>query len=187
VSYKKVSLIVNAFNRLGKPLVVIGTGPDLPRLQALAGKNVQILGKQPDAVVQEYMGKAKAFVYAACEDFGMALVEAQACGTPVIAYGFGGALETVRDIREHATSGTGLFFHQQSEEAIIEAVEAFEWYKSRLSPEMARSQAERFTPTIFQEKYVAFVRRCLEDSAPSAALGTSASTSSESGLPSSKR
>lgn len=177
VSYKKVSVIVNAFNRMGKPLVVIGTGSDLPRIRALAGDNVQVLGKQPDSVVQEYMGKAKAFVYAACEDFGMALVEAQACGTPVIAYGAGGALETVRDVRKDATSGTGLFFDQQSEEAIIEAVEAFEWYKSRLSPEMARSQAERFTPTIFQEKYVAFVKRCLKESAASTSLGTSASTS----------
>src|SRR4028119_1170995 len=110
VSYKQVSLIVQAFNQLGRPLVVIGDGPELEAIGKLAGPNVQILGFQPDPVVEQYMAQAKAFVYAACEDFGIALVEAQACGTPVIAYGAGGALETVLDIREHPQTGTGLLF-----------------------------------------------------------------------------
>jgi len=110
VSYKQVSLIVQAFNQLGYPLVVIGDGPELEAIRKLAQPNVKVLGFQPDSVVEQYMSQAKAFVYAACEDFGIALVEAQACGTPVIAYGAGGALETVRDIRQHPDSGTGLFF-----------------------------------------------------------------------------
>ena len=128
VSYKQVSLIVRAFNQLKKPLVVIGTGPELKNLRKLAQPHIQILGAQPDEVVEKYMAQAKAFVYAACEDFGISPVEAQACGTPVIAYGAGGALETVRDIRQHSDTGTGLFFGTQTEAALVEAVErAFSW------------------------------------------------------------
>nr|WP_275973921.1 glycosyltransferase [Argonema galeatum] len=157
VSYKKVSLIVKAFNELGRPLVVIGTGPELKKLRELARPNVQVMGPQPDAVVEQYMAGAKAFVYGACEDFGIALVEAQACGTPVIAYGAGGATETVRDIREYPDTGTGLFFWAQSELALVEAVKTFEAEEGNFNPEMARSQAAKFGPTIFEKRYLAFV------------------------------
>lgn len=160
VSYKKVSLIVKAFNELGRPLVVIGTGPELKKLRELARPNVQVLGPQPDAVVEQYMAGAKAFVYAACEDFGIALVEAQACGTPVIAYGAGGATETVRDIREYPDTGTGLFFAAQSELALVEAVKSFEAQEGNFNPEMALQQAVKFGPTIFEKRYLAFVSRC---------------------------
>nr|WP_275993891.1 glycosyltransferase [Argonema antarcticum] len=160
VSYKKVSLIVKAFNELGRPLVVIGTGPELKKLREMAGPNVQVLGPQPDAVVEKYMAQAKAFVYAACEDFGIALVEAQACGTPVIAYGAGGARETVRDIREYADTGTGLFFSAQSELALVEAVKTFEAQSGNFNPEMALKQAVKFGPIIFEKRYLAFVSRC---------------------------
>ncbi len=95
VSYKQICLIVEAFNQLQKPLVIIGEGQQLKQIRQLAKSNIQVLGLQSHEVVEKYMAKAKAFVYAACEDFGIALVEAQACGTPVIAYGRGGALETV--------------------------------------------------------------------------------------------
>lgn len=90
VPYKKVALIVEAFNQLGKNLVVIGGGPELEKLQKMAKPNVQILGRQPDEVVEDYLARAKAYVYAGCEDFGIVLVEAQACGTPVIAFNRGG-------------------------------------------------------------------------------------------------
>nr|WP_199315376.1 glycosyltransferase [Planktothrix sp. FACHB-1355] len=159
VSYKKVSLIIKAFNQLGRPLVVIGTGPELKQLRQLAGDNVQVLGPQPNAVVEKYMAEAKAFVYAACEDFGIALVEAQACGTPVIAFGAGGALETVRDIREYPDTGTGLFFWEQSELALAEAVKIFEAHQGNFNPERAHSQAGGFAPTIFAERYFGFVDR----------------------------
>ena len=163
VSYKRVSLIIQAFNQLGLPLVVIGTGPDLKAIRKLAQPNVQVLGFQPDSVVEQYMARAKAFVYAACEDFGIALVEAQACGTPVIAYGAGGALETVRDIRQHPDSPTGLFFQSQSSCALVEAVETFESSKGSFNPEMARLNAAGFAPKIFGDRYLAFLERCLED------------------------
>lgn len=157
VSYKQVSLIVQAFNQIGKPLVVIGTGPELPEIRKLAKGNVQVLGSQPDEVVENYMAQAKAFVYAACEDFGIALVEAQACGTPVIAYGAGGALETVRDIRQHPDTPTGLFFTQQTTAALIEAVEKFEAYQGCFNSEYARTHAAQFAPKTFTEHYLSFL------------------------------
>ena len=157
VSYKQVSLIVRAFNQLKKPLVVIGTGPELLLIRKLAQPNVQVLGEQPDQVVEKYMAQAKAFVYAACEDFGIAPVEAQACGTPVIAYGAGGVLETVRDIRQHPDTGTGLFFETQTEAALVEAVEKFEMYQGVFNPENASVHAAQFAPKIFHERYLAFL------------------------------
>lgn len=166
VSYKKVSLIVNAFNLMGKPLMVIGTGPELEQLRAIARPNVQILGSQPNSVVEEYMAAAKAFVYSACEDFGIALVEAQACGTPVIAYGAGGALETVQDIRQYPQMGTGLLFSSQTEAALIEAVQTFEADRGQFDAATVRSHALKFAPNIFQERYQSFVQQCLEQSHP---------------------
>ncbi|NEQ15669.1 MAG: glycosyltransferase family 4 protein, partial [Moorea sp. SIO3E2] len=143
VSYKQVSLIVQAFNQLGYPLVVIGDGSDLAGIRNLAHKNVKFMGFQPNEVVEQYMAKAKGFVYAACEDFGIALVEAQACGTPVIAYGAGGALETVLDIRQHLDSGTGLLFPEQSSRALIEAMETFETLAGKFNREASRLNAAK--------------------------------------------
>lgn len=160
VSYKKISLIVKAFNQLGKPLVVIGGGPELKQIQQLAGSTVQVLGWQPDAVVEQYMAQAKAFVYAAFEDFGIAPVEAQACGTPVIAYGLGGTLETVRDVKEYGERGTGLLFYEQTEAAIVDAVKAFERYQSALNLDAVRLHALSFSPAIFQDRYQSFLERC---------------------------
>lgn len=159
VSYKQVALIVRAFNQLQKPLVVIGTGPELSKLRKLAQANIQILGAQPNEVVEKYMANAKAFVYAACEDFGIALVEAQACGTPVIAYGAGGALETVRSIFEHPNTGTGIFFATQTEAALIAAVEKFEVYQLAFNPEAAYARSRTFAPKIFAERYLTYLER----------------------------
>jgi glycosyltransferase involved in cell wall biosynthesis len=160
VSYKKVSLIVEAFNQLGLPLVVIGDGPQMPSIRHLARSNIEILGSVSDEVVEKYMSRAKAFVYAACEDFGIALVEAQACGTPVIAFGSGGALETVRDSRQQGQNGTGLFFDQQSPKSIVEAVESFIERSKNIHPENCRLQARKFTPKIFRKSYSLFLEDC---------------------------
>jgi glycosyltransferase involved in cell wall biosynthesis len=161
VSYKKVELIVRAFNQLGKELIVIGTGPELEKMQQLAQPNVKILNSQPNSVVEDYMSRAKAFVYGACEDFGIALVEAQACGTPVIAYGAGGALETVIDIRQHPQTGTGILFRKQTEDDIIEAVKVLEELYSQFNPETLRQNAAKFSVSAFQKNYVEFVRECI--------------------------
>jgi glycosyltransferase involved in cell wall biosynthesis len=160
VSYKQVSLIVRTFNQLGLPLVVIGTGPELKLLRQLAASNVRILGEQPNHVVEEYMAQARAFVYAACEDFGIALVEAQASGTPVIAYGAGGALETVIDLARHPETGTGLLFPTQTEAALMAAIKQFEVLRAAFNPQSAKSQAAKFSPEIFKTRYLSFIDRC---------------------------
>jgi glycosyltransferase involved in cell wall biosynthesis len=109
VPYKRVDLIVEAFSRMPeKKLVVIGAGPEFSRIKASAGHNVDFLGYQPGEVLRDHMQRARAFVFAAEEDFGIAPLEAQACGTPVIAYGKGGALETIRG--EESVEPTGVFF-----------------------------------------------------------------------------
>lgn len=157
VSYKKVSLIVQAFNKLQKPLVVIGGGSQIEEIRALAQSNVQILGWQPSNILEEYMTKARAFVYAACEDFGIALVEAQACGVPVIAYGQGGAAETVKDIRIFPQTGTGLLFYEQTVDGIVSAVKTFEEYQNQITVEQCCLQASNFSPTIFKKSYLEFI------------------------------
>lgn len=162
VSYKKISLMVKAFNQLGRSLVVIGTGPELEQIRELAQANVRVLGWQPAEVVEQYMREAKAFVYAACEDFGMAIVEAQACGTPVIAYGGGGALETVRDVRQYGDSATGVLFSPQTEDGLVEAVEVFEARQGEFVAEVARSHAANFSAEAFRKRYLAFLDSCLE-------------------------
>jgi glycosyltransferase involved in cell wall biosynthesis len=163
VDYKRVSLIVEAFNNNGKNLVVIGKGADLAKLQQIAKPNVQILGAQPNAIVQDYLARARAFVYAACEDFGIVLVEAQACGTPVIAYGVGGAAETVLDIRAHPEVGTGILFPEQTATAITDAVSTFESYERRFKTEHIRAQAEKFSNSVFQAGYLNFIDRCYQN------------------------
>ncbi len=157
VSYKQVALIVQAFNQLQRPLVVIGGGPELDTLRKLAQPNVQILGAQSNEVVEKYLSQAKAFIYAAYEDFGIAVVEAQACGTPVIAYGAGGALETVVDVCQHPNNGTGLFFGTQTVTALVEAVEEFEQRAKSFRAEVIHAHASQFAPTIFQKRYLNFV------------------------------
>ena len=163
VSYKQICLIVKAFNQLKKPLVIIGEGPQLGEIRQLAQSHIQVLGWQPQEILKKYLTTAKAFVYAACEDFGIALVEAQACGTPVIAYGKGGALETVKDIRQHLHNGTGLFFDSQNSSALIEAVKTFEQLQTKIDPESCRLQATGFSPMVFQQSYLKYIEDCYQE------------------------
>jgi glycosyltransferase involved in cell wall biosynthesis len=161
VPYKKVVAIVEAFRSMpSRHLVVVGDGPDLERVRAAAGPNVEILGYQPAAALRELMQRASAFLFAAEEDFGIAPVEAQACGTPVIAYAKGGALETVRGL-DHAAP-TGVFFDSQTPPAIVAAVQEFERMQGRLSPRACRDSAMRFRTAVFRERYAAVVAACWE-------------------------
>jgi glycosyltransferase involved in cell wall biosynthesis len=151
VSYKKVDLIVRAFNRLpGRDLVIIGDGPEIKSLKKIASSNITFMGFQPESVIEDMLKRAKAFVYAAEEDFGIVPVEAQACGTPVIAYGKGGVLETVVE------GETGFFFEEQNETALIEAINAFEGSAS-LDPDIIRQNAERFNKARFLREMKSFV------------------------------
>ncbi len=156
VPYKKIGAIVEAFARLpDKRLVVIGDGPDRDKIARLAPTNVTLLGHQPRAVLRDHMQRARAFLFAAEEDFGIVPLETQACGTPIIAYGKGGALETVRGLE--AAEPTGLFFEAQTPEAIADAVLRFEANQSRFSPAACRDNALAFAPERFRAELAAFV------------------------------
>ena len=153
VPYKRMNLIVQAFSRLPqRQLVVIGDGPQYEKARADAGPNITFLGYQPQDVMREYLRQAKAFVFAAKEDFGILPVEAQACGTPVIAYGAGGALETVRGlgIAADGERPTGLFFAEQTVASLAEAVERFEANAAAFSPAACRANALRFSAERFR-------------------------------------
>ncbi|HDR7959551.1 TPA: glycosyltransferase family 4 protein [Bacillus wiedmannii] len=151
VPYKKIDLIVEAFAHMpDKKLIVIGDGPDFEKIKAKAKSNVQLLGYQSFEVLKSHMQRAKAFVFAAEEDFGITPVEAQACGTPVITYGKGGATETVLDLNYEKP--TGLFFKEQTVESIVEKINEFERSYDKFTPSNCRENAIRFSPERFREE-----------------------------------
>jgi len=157
VPYKKIDLIVEAFSAMpDKRLVVIGDGPDMNKIRAKACANVQLLGYQPFEVLRDHMQRAKAFVFAAEEDFGITPVEAQACGTPVIAFGKGGALETVRGLGQ-SDIPTGVFFEEQSVTSVMAAVRHFENNREAFAASACRDNAMRFSPEVFRERFSALV------------------------------
>ena len=133
----------------GKKLIVIGDGPEFSHIQAIAKSNIQLMGFQPFEVLKDRMQKGKAFIFAAEEDFGITPVEAQACGTPVIAYGKGGVLETV----QNGEQATGVLFEEQTTEAIIEAVKEFEDNKASFDYYRCRLNAEKFSVENFKKQF----------------------------------
>ncbi|WP_156787600.1 glycosyltransferase [Rubrobacter xylanophilus] len=151
VPYKRIDLIAEAFTRMGRKLVVIGDGPDRAKIEKLSGPNVELLGYQPDDVVSDYLERARAFIFAADEDFGIAPVEAQAAGCPVIAYGRGGALETI--LGWPVPKATGVFFDSQTPESLEKAVRLFEAYEEKFDPKTCRLNAERFDKKRFSEEF----------------------------------
>lgn len=156
VPYKRIPLIVEAFASMpDRRLIVVGDGPDFARAKALAGPNVTLLGYQPTSVLIDLMRRARAFLFAAEEDFGITVVEAQACGAPVIAYGRGGALETVIESHD-PTFGTGLFFMEQSVPAIVDAIARFEAH-APIRPEVCRDNAIRFASERFRVEFLRVV------------------------------
>lgn len=159
VAYKKIDTIIEAFNQMpDKKLVVIGGGPNLEAYRKLAKDNVTVMGYQPFDVLKDKMQHAKAFIFAADEDFGMIPIEAQSCGTPVIAYGHGGSLETVNGGK------TGLFFYEQTPEAIVEAVNKFEAMGSQpFAPADCRQWAEGFSEERFKREIKEFVEEKYEE------------------------
>lgn len=153
--YKRVDLAIEAFNRLGKPLLIVGDGPELKRLKEKAKKNIEFLGWKNDGEVRDYYRGCKAFIFPGKEDFGITPLEAQACGKPVIAYGEGGVLETVSPFPQEVA--TGIFFHSQTAESLIEAIQLFERNRDRFDPQQMRRNALSFDQAIFREKLFSFV------------------------------
>ena len=157
VPYKKIDLIVDTFtkNFPNKKLVVVGDGPDFSKIKSLAGSNIEFLGRATFGVLHEHLVLAKAFVFAAEEDFGIAPLEAQSCGTPVIALGKGGALETVVGLG--SPRPTGVFFQEQTVEALSSAINEFEKNTDLIKSENCRENALRFSEYRFQSELKDFV------------------------------
>jgi glycosyltransferase involved in cell wall biosynthesis len=168
VPYKKIVLAVEAFAAMPtRRLVVIGDGPDFAKVKAIAPPNVTLLGYQPDDVLIDHMRRARAFVFVAEEDFGIVPVEAQACGLPVIAYGRGGALETIIDSPD-PYERTGMFFARQRSEDIIDAIERFET-AGPFDASACRRNALRFSPERFMREMLDAVRAVYKTSSPTGA------------------
>lgn len=149
VAYKRVDIAVDAFNKLGLPLVIIGDGPEKEKLQQMAKSNISFLGRLNDDQIKEYYSKCKAFIFPGEEDFGITPLEAQASGRPVIAYRKGGVLETVVEGK------TGLFFDYQTSESLSKAVELFK--ETKFYKEEIREHALKFDESVFQDKINRFI------------------------------
>lgn len=149
IPYKRLDLAIEAFNRSGLPLVIAGRGRDAVRLEKLAKPNVQFLGRVPDADLPDLMARCKAFIFPGREDFGITPVEAEASGRPVIAFGAGGALDTVID------GETGVLFEEQTVESLMSAVERFN--RLKFNSAVIRCHAETFSTETFKQKLMAFI------------------------------
>jgi glycosyltransferase involved in cell wall biosynthesis len=162
--YKRLDLAIQACNALRRPLLLIGCGQDEARLRALAGPTIHFLGWQPDAVIREQLRRCRALLFPGEEDFGIVPVEAQACGAPVIAFGRGGATETVIP-PERRREPTGLWFPEQTVESLAETITLFEKRRGTFSPSAARRHALRFNAARFADQLFAYLDNVLRPAA----------------------
>ncbi len=166
---KRVDIAIKAFNKINLPLKIIGSGQEEKKLGKMAGKDITLMGWQPDEIVKEHYLNCKALIFPGVEDFGIVPLEAQACGKPVIAYGKGGALETIisldRDkLRIKSENGqsnnaTGLFFYEQTPESLAHAVHHFEEVKDVFDKQQIRKNAESFDRVIFKDKIKNYIEQ----------------------------
>jgi len=154
IAYKRVDLAIGACNRLNAPLVIIGDGEERRRLTRMAGPTIRFLGRQPDSVLAQYYAGCRALLFPGEEDAGIVPLEAQASGRPVIAYGKGGALETVVE------GETGTFFYEQTVEALADAMQSLD--AEAFNPRHIRQHALRFDREVFKERVRRFVREKYE-------------------------
>lgn len=165
VSYKHIDVLIKAFAMIPeRKLVVIGSGPEEKHLQAMAGDNVTMIGFQETGTVRDYLRRARAFLFAAEEDFGIVPLEAQACGTPVIAYGRGGTRETVvTPDNKSGQPATGLFFSTQQPASVVAAIKHFEEQEQNFTATACREKALSFNTAIFRRQFQAFVKTKYEE------------------------
>jgi glycosyltransferase involved in cell wall biosynthesis len=166
VSYKRTEILIEACNRLGRQLRIVGDGPEMKKLRAIAGPTISFLGKMDASDLWRTYAHCRALLFAADEDFGMVSLEAQACGRPVVAYGKGGSLETVRGYPERGIrhsvkecDATGIFFREQTPDAVVTAILRLEAVESEFSPQAIQRHARQFDTSIFVER----IRRYVSD------------------------
>jgi glycosyltransferase involved in cell wall biosynthesis len=155
VPYKRIDIAIRAFNEMALPLKIVGEGPLRSRLERSTGSNIEFLGWVDDSVLAALYGSCQALIFPGEEDFGIVPLEAQACGRPVIAYGKGGVLETVIPVKANGESGrspTGIFFSEQTPEALSRAVELYQGMQSRFDPKKIRDHATQFSPQRFRDQ-----------------------------------
>jgi glycosyltransferase involved in cell wall biosynthesis len=166
---KRVDIAIKAFNKINLPLKIIGSGQEEKKLGKMAGKDITLMGWQPDEVVKEHYLNCKALIFPGVEDFGIVPLEAQACGKPVIAYGKGGALETIISLDRdklriksgngQSNNATGLFFYEQTPESLVNAVHHFEEVKDVFDKQQIRKNAESFDRVIFKDKIKNYIEQ----------------------------
>jgi glycosyltransferase involved in cell wall biosynthesis len=166
VPYKRIDIAVKAFVAVGRKLIIVGNGPELPRLKNMAAANISFVDNADDNEVVEYLKKCRALIFPGEEDFGIVPLEAQACGKQVIAFGKGGALETIIGLdHNQAANATGLFFYQQSPQALQESILLFEKLKDRFDPLKCRDNALRFDRPVYQQSMQNYIQSVTADSA----------------------
>ena len=158
---KRVDIAVEAFNTIGLPLIVIGSGQEEKKLEKRAGKNIKLMGWQSDEVVSEHYVNCKALIFPGVEDFGIVPLEAQACGKPVIAFGEGGALETIIPLDKgiENNNATGMFFYEQTPESLVQTVLHFEKVQDQFNRQAIRKNAESFDRVIFKDKMKKYIEK----------------------------
>jgi glycosyltransferase involved in cell wall biosynthesis len=156
---KRIDILIEACNKLDRKLVIAGTGKEEKYLKSIAGPTIEFRGYVPDGSIPDLYGNCKAFLFAAVEDFGIAPVEAQAYGRPIIAYGHGGSLETVRVNDPSGLPDTGLFFPCQTVESLVDAILRFEQSEGRFDPESIQEHARQFDTDTFIAAMIAFVNK----------------------------
>ena len=165
VPYKRVDIAIEAFNKNGKKLVIIGSGNSEANLKKLASGNIEFLGWLSDEDIANYYARCKALIFPGEEDFGIVPVEAQCCGKPVVAYGAGGALETIVPLNPHNSEQmpTGAFFYEQTSEALIEAIDIFEKNRDKFDPSKIRENGLRFGRDMFKKKIKEYIEEKIDE------------------------